>query len=117
MRISDWSSDVCSSDLSAPSGVSALSLSMCSLPFSMMPPGNVPVCVARPNSFSRVSSRDLCSASHSPGRSGTASRAVCNIALGGSSEEHQAYHQQPMRIKLVVVGWKTKHHHYAYNNN
>src|SRR3546814_6476329 len=117
LLISDWSADVCSSDLtrsSAPSGVSALSLSMCSLPFSMMPPGIVPVRAARPNSFSRVSSRALRSASRSPGRSGTASRAVCSIACGGTrsclrrSEEHTSELPSLMRISYAVFCLKKK---------
>src|SRR3546814_4447998 len=109
MRISDWSSDVCSSDLSLPyrpqPGSRYLASSDCGK-------------LGRRNTLTR-SSRSYCGRWSSNGRArkaeGASSRACRTArARAARSEEHTSELQSLMRISYAVFCLTKKNHKYKY---
>src|SRR3546814_2338906 len=91
MRISDWSSDVCSSDLTVPAIPVAVS-------------GNAPFAAAEISTLSRVASACAAAALASDAAS------IARAAPGPRSEEHTSELQSLMRISYAVFCLKKKKH-------
>src|SRR3546814_3965354 len=101
MRISDWSSDVCSSDLGCTSANGAC------------PPCASTWCSARSVKNSKASSRKRARNSAntciSTSNDGSASSITCVGGGGSRSEEHTSELQSLMRISYAVFCLKKKH--------
>src|SRR3546814_3330678 len=101
MRISDWSSDVCSSDLPAPPGRGGRGAAGRHLPRDHRGPA---AAVRRAVAALPGDGRDQ----------GPAERRAPRPAAQGRSEEHTSELQSLMRISYAVFCLKKKKHYYTY---
>src|SRR3546814_1293572 len=104
MRISDWSSDVCSSDLRAVAAASFMSSGM-SRYSNFAPSDSSSQMIAR---FSTRSTSPLKSLSIPIGRNSTSGRAPSRSLIISRSEEHTSELQSLMRNSYAVFSLKTK---------
>src|SRR3546814_3819697 len=122
MRISDWSSDVCSSDLGGIADLEQVTLSLKA----------AGVYVARALSFEGVETRHLSVTLTKTERQiyNDAAQAwrrlwdafhycakLCNVPIGNRSEEHTSELQSLMRISYAVFCLKKKNNHLNQHNN
>src|SRR3546814_9439001 len=102
MRISDWSSDVCSSDLPTVSAIGLTTRIAAGVPSRLLPPWLETESPETPASTARLAS----SMRHTPlSRNGLPPEICCHcsrIQATSRSEEHTSEHQSLMRISYAV---------------